>query len=228
MSVRGVSLDAGGVLQVPDSDLVGHAVAPLGINPSRDDIRAAHYIALARTEAHQSPADYHLWITHYAEALGAAQRHTAEAAARLKDVFKDGSIWSEVVPGALKALKELERRRLHIAIISNTMVAGAVARSLARAGLCQVGEGTGVCVDAIVDSSQVGFAKPDPRIFHAALRAMDTTAEETVHVGDSLSADVRGAVGVGIRPIHYDPLRSCPEDSHDHLVDLCHLPDLLQ
>lgn len=228
MDVRGATLDAGGVLQVPDSDLVRDAVGPLGISPSREDIRAAHYIAVAKSEAQATPADYDRWITHYADVLGVPKTHTADAASRLKEAFKDGSAWSEIVPGAFEALQDLERRQLRIAIISNTMVAGVIARSLARAGICQVGEGTGVCVDAIVDSSQLGFGKPDPRIFQAALEAMGTTAEETIHVGDSLSADVRGALGVGIRPVHYDPLRSCPDHSHEHVADLRQLRERLE
>lgn len=228
MSVRGVTLDAGGVLQVPDSDVVRSAVAPLGIEPSRDHIRAAHYVAMAEAEGHGSPVDFDQWLSHYADALGVGRRHTADATVRLKEAFEDGGLWSEVVPGALEALKDLERHGMRIAIISNTMVAGVVARSLASAGLCQVGDGKGVCVDVILDSSQLGISKPDPRIFQAALEAMGTTPAETIHVGDSLSADVRGALGVGIRPVHYDPRLSCPDDSHEHLTDLRELPKVLQ
>lgn len=211
---------------MPESDLVRHALASLGVDPSRDEIRAAHYIALAETEGHATPA--HFWIRHYAVALGVPEIAVDEAVARLKDAFKDGTAWSEVVPGALEALKDLEQRSLRVAIISNTLVAGVVANSLARAGLCQVGKGPGVCVDVVLDSSELGFSKPDPRIFRAALRAMNTASEETIHVGDSLSADVRGALSVGIRPVHYDPLGSCADDTHEHLNDLRNLPDVLR
>lgn len=228
MKVRAVCLDAGGVLQVPDSDLVRQTIAPLGVEPSREEIRAAHYLALAEAEGHATSADFDVWLKHYAVALGVPDISVAEAAVRLKDDFKDGTAWSEVVPGAFEALKDLEQRRLRVVIISNTLVAGVVADSLAQAGLCQVGDGAGICVDAVLDSSELGFSKPDPRMFAAALRATNTTADETIHVGDSLAADVRGAASVGIHPVHFDPLSLCADDSHDHLTDLRHLPKLLE
>lgn len=227
MSVRGVCLDAGGVLQLPDSDLVRDALGPLHINPSRERIRAAHYVALAKTERDATSADYDSWIKHYTEALGVPQADLVDTAARLKEAFSDGSAWSEIVPGALDGLMDLDRRGLRVAIISNTLVAGVVARSLARAGICQVGDGPAICVDAILDSSELGFSKPDPRIFQAGLESIGTTAGETVHVGDSASADVRGAIAMGIRAIHYDPMELCVDDTHEHLDDLRRLTDVL-
>ena len=50
----------------------------------------------------------------------------------------------------------------------------------------------------------VGAEKPDPRIFHAALTAMDVEPREAVHVGDNLEADVRGAARVGLTPMLID------------------------
>lgn len=227
MNVRGICLDAGGVLQMPDSDLVLRVLAPLGFESSREDMRAAHYLAMGRSEGHATVFDYNLWLRHYTEALGVPEDRLDDATVRIRSAFEDGQAWSEVVPGAPEALRELASRKLRISIISNTVVGGAVVRSLREAGLCQVGEGPGTCVDAVLDSSELGMSKPDPRIFHAAMDAMGTTAEETVHMGDSLSADVRGASAAGIRPIHYDPMHLCTDRSHPHLADIRALGSLL-
>ena len=44
----------------------------------------------------------------------------------------------------------------------------------------------------------------DPHIFNYTLEAIDVSAAEAVHVGDTYEADIVGAQGVGIRPILLD------------------------
>jgi len=56
-------------------------------------------------------------------------------------------------------------------------------------------------VDALITSEDVGFLKPDPAIYRAALQRLRATAAQTVMVGDNWSADVLGALAVGIRPV---------------------------
>jgi putative hydrolase of the HAD superfamily len=56
-------------------------------------------------------------------------------------------------------------------------------------------------VDAAVFSSEVGWRKPSPRIFSAALEAVGATATSTVFVGDRLREDIGGAHGVGMRAV---------------------------
>lgn len=57
---------------------------------------------------------------------------------------------------------------------------------------------------AIVISADLGIAKPDPRIFDHALRAVGSEREGSVMIGDSLSRDVAGARGAGLRSIWID------------------------
>jgi putative hydrolase of the HAD superfamily len=66
------------------------------------------------------------------------------------------------------------------------------------------GIGLGALVDAVVTSAVVGAAKPDARIFEAALEAAGCAAGEAVHVGDSAEDDVGGAVGAGLRALLLD------------------------
>ncbi|WP_324672076.1 HAD family hydrolase [Hymenobacter sp. GOD-10R] len=56
-------------------------------------------------------------------------------------------------------------------------------------------------VDALITSEDVGVLKPDPRIFAAALQRLNAEAAATVMVGDNWTADVLGALAVGIRPV---------------------------
>jgi FMN hydrolase / 5-amino-6-(5-phospho-D-ribitylamino)uracil phosphatase len=50
-------------------------------------------------------------------------------------------------------------------------------------------------------ASEVGCAKPDPAIFHAACRALDVAPHEAVYVGDDLLLDVDGAQRAGLRAV---------------------------
>jgi putative hydrolase of the HAD superfamily len=65
---------------------------------------------------------------------------------------------------------------------------------LERAGLAPL-------IDAVVTSAAVGARKPGPAIFAHALALAGTTTGQARHVGDSLSEDVAGARGFGIRPV---------------------------
>ena len=57
----------------------------------------------------------------------------------------------------------------------------------------------------MVTATEVGFQKPDPRIFEAAMRRAGRTRDEFAHVGDSLAGDVAGAKAAGARAIWFNP-----------------------
>ncbi len=56
-------------------------------------------------------------------------------------------------------------------------------------------------ISVAISSERHGYMKPHPTIFTAALDAMGVTASEAVMVGDSLTHDVLGAKGVGMRGV---------------------------
>ena len=72
--------------------------------------------------------------------------------------------------------------------------------------------------DVIVDSVAVGWEKPDPRIFHAALGSLELPPAVVTFVGDSAPRDMAGAKAVGMPHIWLVAGRSagntvcCPED----------------
>lgn len=65
--------------------------------------------------------------------------------------------------------------------------------------------------DVTIISGEVGAGKPDPRIFEAALAALDIAPNGAVMIGDSLARDVAGAHAAGIRAIWID--RGTREDA---------------
>lgn len=52
-----------------------------------------------------------------------------------------------------------------------------------------------------VISEEVGFAKPDPRIFHHALDLVGVRPEEALFVGDTLHLDIPGAQAAGVTAV---------------------------
>lgn len=61
--------------------------------------------------------------------------------------------------------------------------------------------------DFAIISAGVQLEKPDPAIFHAALDRAGVAAGEALHVGDSVHADIEGALAVGITPVLIDRRR---------------------
>ncbi len=55
-------------------------------------------------------------------------------------------------------------------------------------------------IDASIFSCLFGLNKPDPRIYKEACKQMKVAPEECIYIGDGSSAELRGALEVGMRP----------------------------
>ena len=55
--------------------------------------------------------------------------------------------------------------------------------------------------NAILVSEEVGWRKPNTKIFKETLRRLGATAKETVYVGDSPLEDIKGAKAVGMKTV---------------------------
>jgi HAD superfamily hydrolase (TIGR01549 family) len=191
-TVRAVLLDGMGTLLrlVPPAPALARA---LGVDEATAE-------SAFRTEAAY-------YVAHHLEgsdpsSLGDLRRRCAavlaEAAgtdpARALDALM-GSLRFEPWEDAAPALVRLREHGLRLVVASNW-----------DCSLPEVldGIGLGALVDAVVTSAVVGAAKPDARIFEAALEAAGCAAGEAVHVGDSAEDDVGGAVGAGLRALLLD------------------------
>lgn len=50
-----------------------------------------------------------------------------------------------------------------------------------------------------ISAADVSAAKPDPAMFIEAMKQMDATPDETLHIGDHATHDIQGAINAGIR-----------------------------
>lgn len=54
----------------------------------------------------------------------------------------------------------------------------------------------------VVTSESVGLKKPNPKVFKYALDAANATTTNSIMIGDSLEADIQGALNIGLKAIH--------------------------
>ena len=115
-------------------------------------------------------------------------------AGELYDRFARADAW-RLYPEALETLAELRRRGFAVGLISNwdERLPGL----LADLGLAEH-------LDVTVYSQEVGFEKPHPGIFEAALGRLDLPPVRVLHVGDRRRKDVEGARAIGMRALLLD------------------------
>jgi putative hydrolase of the HAD superfamily len=101
---------------------------------------------------------------------------------------------------AAAVLDELAGRGLAVGVVSNTMrTPGEVLRAVFdRLGFLAP-------LKVLTFSDECGIRKPDPDIFHLALRQVGVLPEQAVHVGDDPVLDVEGARDAGMRVIQVAP-----------------------
>lgn len=109
----------------------------------------------------------------------------------LYDHYAGGAAWRtfEEVPAVVRRLREAG---LRLAALTNF-------DSRVESILDELGLAT--FLDAVITSSRAGAAKPEPAIFRAALRRLESPAPNTLHVGDRADLDLEGARSAGLQAL---------------------------
>jgi len=194
--LQGLIFDLGGTLDAdgtPWAERFRSSLAEAGLaGPGAEALKSALEAGERAVLGHPRAAELDLeemvqiHVSAQLESLGAAGTRWMT---RLRDRFV-----SETA-GTLAARRGLLERlagRLPLAVVSNGC--GNTERLLAQAGLEPF-------FRAIVDSSQVGFWKPDPRIFEPALRRLEAPRDRVAVVGDRTDRDVEAALAGGLRAV---------------------------
>jgi len=156
-------------------------------------------------------------VAHWAlEELGIDPR--GPQLAPLLQAFEEASHSSQVsmLEGALTTLTCLNEAGVGCALICDTgLTPGRVVRQLLeRHGLLEK-------LQVTIFSDEWSLPKPHPRVFQAALDALDARAEEAVHVGDLRRTDIAGARAVGMGTIRI----RASNDDETPLADADHVAD---
>lgn len=227
LDVDVVFLDAGGVLVVPNHDVICERFATAGFTVDPDRLFEAHYRGVQAIDAAQAlPEVFDDYHRAYAAHVGVDEASLLAAADVLQGLWQISGLWRQALPWAAEGLAAIAATGVPIVIVSNAD--GTVDEVLGAAGLLQVGPGPGTEVLAIVDSGAVGVAKPDPRIFELALEAAGATADRAIHVGDAYQYDVRGARAAGVRPVLVDPLGIRTDADCERVASLVDVVDLIR
>src|SRR2546426_3330858 len=127
----------------------------------------------------------------WSEALTAIGVSEETLAQELAETYRTARSARQLVDAEAQPLLDALARDHRLALVSNG------APDVQREKLA--GTTLGRYFGAIVISCEVGFGKPDRRIFEIALERIGANAHETVMVGDSLARDVAGAPAGGPR-----------------------------
>jgi putative hydrolase of the HAD superfamily len=233
--IAAVLLDVGGVITTPDHAMLRRGLEGAGVDPSEAELDRSHYAGMSALDAGflaTGTLNWRQYDAAVARAVGVAEDRIDDAVEGLEAAWRQIRGWHRIVPGALEGLRQLASTGVSLGVVSNAD--GTVADQLVAARVLQVGAGHGVEVAVVVDSTVVGIEKPDPRIFAVALEALglglaSEGADQVVHVGDSIFADVQGARAAGLRPLHLDPYGDCPAPAgdHEHVGSLAEVAELV-
>lgn len=110
------------------------------------------------------------------------------------ELFGDSRGWT-LFPETREVLDTLKAAQLHLGVISNfDSRLYSVLRDLRIQDF----------FDSITICSEVGYAKPQPEIFHVAVKSLSAPIERVLFVGDHLVDDFQGATNAGLQAVLVD------------------------
>lgn len=200
MSLQAVLFDAGNTLVALDYPRLAARVGAATGVPLTGEFLASQAGEAALVMERQDGTDRER-ASRYLETLfrlaGVPAAHGQLVRDTLLALHREKHLWSGVDPRTAPALDRLRRAGYRLAVVSNSD--GRAEEALAAADLLSRFE-------FVIDSQLVGFEKPDPRIFAAALDRMGLPPAEALYVGDLYEIDVIGARRAGLDVILLDPL----------------------
>lgn len=218
-----VTFDIGQTLVELDVDFLALRVTQRGLSVSAEALHAALPAAWKRYDALVEEGASHPWHALMETLLtGAGIATPASLVPWLYEQQATHNLWRKPIAPMVELVRELRARGVRTAALSNSE--GHLEELLEEIELAPL-------FDAIIDSGRVGVAKPDPRIFALTLEALgasfdvkpDVKPDVIVHVGDSWSADVEGALGAGWHAIWYQSRASAAKN--DPRVPVAHDAD---
>lgn len=213
---RAIFFDAGNTLLRMDYGAIVAALAARGVPATEEALQRAEWRARVRLDTElfaeartstESVATADRYISLMLEELGVHDGRLVVAIAAWRRAYNPPiGVWGKADPDAGPALVLARHAGLSAGVVSNSN--GAIHAILDGLGLTRH-------LDFVLDSSDVGVEKPDPRIFRLALERAGVRPEEAVHVGDLYSVDVLGARAAGLAAVLLDPggcwgPRDCP------------------
>jgi putative hydrolase of the HAD superfamily len=195
--IRIISLDVGGTLVHPYpsvGEVYAEILAHHGIQAAPDDLqRRFRQVFFARPAGPRpqvdDAAEKYMWFELVSRIVGpyCPSGRLPAVFEDLYETFADPARW-RLVDDALPVIRKLQAAGYRTAILSN-----------ADSRLRRVLSGLGITplVEDVFISAELGFEKPDLRIFRAVESRLREKPEAFLHVGDSMFHDGEGARAAG-------------------------------
>jgi putative hydrolase of the HAD superfamily len=188
----------------------------MAVDPARFPaaVISASHILDREQDAVYNPQIFIDYTAHIIRAMGGSGAAVEPCAA---EIYQEWALCQHFllyddVPASLEALAD---RDILIGLISNShRCLDAFQEHFELEGL----------IDVAVSSSQHGYMKPHPSIFEAALKLAQVPAADAMMVGDSMTQDIDGARGVGMRGVLVR--RSGEDTRHPDVPVICSLKEL--
>lgn len=225
MAPKAVFLDFGGTLVEPFVDMRGafeRVAAELGISlPIEDYLRANDRVweeLWPRSAAYLGKLPSFADVVHERALRQVAFEGSVDSVVQAIRRLAISPALHRPFPEAERMLRVLHERGTDLHLLSN---------SVDYLPLLLRAMGWDLYFRTVSFAQEIAINKPDPRIFHHALRKAGIRAHDAIYVGDSLAADVEGSRGAGLKPIWLDRSRSGRRTSCPIISSLEGLPPLL-
>ncbi len=203
-SVHAVTFDVGGTLVAPNPSVgavYSEVLASHGIAADPDRIEDDFRAAFQRHATTLPTSDEVFWKRVFRDACASARMSEnlfAPAFAAAYDAFAKGRAW-RLLDGAEEVLDFLKARGYRLAVLSN---------SDSRFRTVLADHGLDTFFEQCFLSGEIGYEKPDSRIFRHAESVLGLAPRQILHIGDSRPADAEGAAAAGWNACLLDPPRT--------------------
>lgn len=123
-------------------------------------------------------------------------------------------------PGTLELLSYLKEKEYILSVMTNGFKEAQYPK-IARSGL-------GPYFEYLFISEEIGFNKPDIRIFEFALKKMDAMPNEVIFVGDDYEVDIEGAAAAGMDQVFFNPHTEPSENGKPATYRISELSELMK
>jgi putative hydrolase of the HAD superfamily len=212
--IQALLFDAGDILyyRPKRGDLLSDFLKELGLGP--EEYNSAERVALAK-QAYKGQIDQDEYHSAYLRSLGV---NDPDQIARGMQILEAGNTDVQFFDGVRETLLTLKSQGFMLGIITDT------ANSIhAKLTWFERG-GFGHVWDSIISSKELGIQKPDPEIYHAALRQLGLSTGQAAFVGHK-NSELQGARAVGIKTIAFNYDKDAGADYYiENFSDLLRVP----
>lgn len=198
MDAAAVSFDFGQTLASMDPVMLARRLGEIGVTAEARRLEASIPAAWAAYDAAVRRGEGgHPWKLLMSTLLaegGVDDRDRQRAVDWLWDQQPLQNLWRRPVPGMIELCRELRAAAVPVGVLSNSE--GKLAELIAEMGWT-------ADLPLVADSGRLGMEKPDPRIFGWMEERLGVSAARIVHVGDSVGADVHGALAAGFQAVWF-------------------------